>query len=108
MLSVKQRKEKIDRISMLVDIYISDNTIVSISDLSKKTGISTSTIQRDLNEVEYIQEIYGSEASEKLKIIKKKLEQSKRAGLSKGGQISVKKNEPLRNEDGKFVGNRRK
>jgi len=108
MLSENQRQEKLDRIRMIVDIYISDDAIVSISDLSEKTRIATSTIQRDLNDVKYICEIYGSRADKVLQVIKKKLEQSKHAGLSRGGQVSVGNNESLRNEDGKFVGNRRK
>ena len=107
MLSEDQIEEKRKRVKFVVDSFLSYNDI-SISQLSKIINVSSSTIQRDLNDVEYIRNIYGARAKNILIKISEKLKNSKKKGLSIGGIHSTTNNEPIRDENGKFTGNRKK
>lgn len=106
MLSEQQYEKKLERIRLVVDSFLSNN--VSITELSTFINISKSTIQRDLNDIEYIREIYGGEAKDILKRISDKLKKNKENGLSRGGINSTTNNEPIRDENGKFTGNKKR
>ena len=106
MLSKSQQIEKEENIKKVVEAFLSSD--VSINELSKMINISSSTIQRYLNDVDYITMIFGSSAKEKLMLINAKLKANKQKGHSKGGIISTTNNEPIRDENGKFTGNRKK
>lgn len=106
MLSEQQYEKKIERIRLVVDSFLSNN--VSITELATFINISKSTIQRDLNNIEYIREIYGGEAKDILKRISDKLKKNKENGLSRGGINSTTNNEPIRDENGKFTGNKKR
>lgn len=106
MLGESQHEKKVQRIKLVIDSFLLNN--VSINELSSIINIPKSTIQRDLNDVEYIKEIYGIEALEKMKQISNKLKTNKENGLSKGGINSTINNEPIRDENGKFTGNKKR
>lgn len=107
MLSEKQRLEKLERIKLEVDTFLSYDNIC-INELSTLIHKPSSTIQRDLNDVGFITEIYGDKAKEILKSISQKLKQNKANGLRTGGINSTTNNEPIRDDNGKFVGNRKR
>lgn len=107
MQSEKQRIEKEQRIKFVVDSFLEYKDI-SINELSRKLKISSSTIQRDLNDVDYISVIYGASAKEKLLVIRDRLKKNKEKGPSVGGINSTTVNEPLRDENGKFIGNKKR
>ena len=107
MLSDEQINKKTERIKKVVDAFLSYENI-SINQLSKIIGIPSSTIQRDLNEVEYITAIYTDRSKEVLTIISEKLKENKKFGLSRGGIISTTNNMPIRDENGKFTGNKKR
>lgn len=106
MLSEQQYEKKLERIRLVVDSFLSNN--VSITELATFINISKSTIQRDLNDIEYIREIYGGEAKDILKRISDKLKKNKENGLSRGGINSTTNNEPIRDANGKFTGNKKR
>ena len=107
MQSEKQRLEKEQRIKHVVDSFLKYED-VSINQLSRLLKIPSSTIQRDLNDVDYISAIYGVAAKEKLLIIRDRLKKNKEKGTSRGGIISTTINEPVRDENGKFTGNKKR
>ena len=107
MISEAQYKEKMERIKLVVDTFLSYEQI-SITELSKIIQIPTSTIQRDLNNIEYIGLIYSKDAKEKLKQISERLKLNKANGLRIGGINSTINNIPIRDENGKFTGNKRR
>lgn len=106
MLSEAQYAKKVERIKLVIDSFLSNN--VSITELSNIIDVPKSTIQRDLNNIEYIQEIYGYESREILKQISDKLKLNKENGLSRGEINSTTNNEPIRDENGKFTGNKKR
>ena len=107
MFNESQVAEKKKRIKLVVDTFLSYEDI-TINELSKILNISSSTIQRDLNDVEYIHDIYEEKTKDILTEIREKLKNSKKKGLSRGGINSTTSNEPIRDENGKFTGNRKK
>ena len=107
MLSEAQRIEKENRIKKVVDTFLSYKQI-SINELSRILKISSSTIQRDLNDVDFITTVYGSMAKSKLEEINKRLKQNKDIGHSTGGINSTKNNMPIRDDNGKFTGNKKR
>lgn len=107
MLSEEQIEKKKKRIELVVDTFLSFNNL-SIEELSKELNIPKSTIQRDLNDLEYIKMVYSGNYLEILKQISDKLKQNKKEELSKGGINSTNINEPIRNNDGKFIGNKKR
>ncbi len=106
MISEQQHTRKLERVKLVVESFLSNN--VSIIELSDIINITKSTIQRDLNDIEYIEEIYGHNAKEILKQISNKLKLNKENGLSRGGINSTTNNEPIRDENGKFTGNKKR
>ena len=107
MLSKGQQMEKIERIKFVVDSFLEHESI-SINQLSREIKIPSSTIQRDLNDIDYISTIYGEKAKEILVKISNRLKENKKHGLSMGGVNSTTNNEPIRDENGKFVGNKKR
>lgn len=107
MFSHAQHVEKIERVKKVIDTFLSYEEI-SINELSRVTRISSSTIQRDLNDLEYIRMIYGGKSKEVFEKISERLKKNRKNGLSKGGTISTTNNEPIRDENGKFTGNKKR
>ena len=81
------------------------NTGYSIETVSKITGISSSSVQRYLNDKKRIISLLGKDTYDE---IQEMLKHNKEEGLSKGGYISTLQNEAIRSADGRFIGNRKK
>jgi len=77
------------------------NECNSISELSNKTGIPTSTIQRDLNDYNRVVEIFGKDVFDE---IQNWLKTSKKIGLSNGGKKSQQLYNYEKDELGHFKG----
>lgn len=107
MISHAQHVEKLERVKKVIDIFLSYEDI-SINELSKITKISYSTIQRDLNDLDYIRMVYGYKSKEVFEKISERLKKNRKNGLSRGGIISTTNNEPIRDENGKFTGNKKR
>lgn len=106
MLSESQRLEKLEKIKRCVEIYLQgDKTIL---DVSKETGYTTSSIQRYLNDSEYIMELYPIEYKSIILKIKSKLLKNKIDAKSKGGISFAENNVALKDEYGHFTGSRKK
>ena len=103
-IQVEERKK---RVKIVVEAFLSYDDI-TISQLSKIINVSSSTIQRDLNDVNYIQMVYGKTAKDILIKISEKLKINKKNGVVKGGVNSTTNNEPVRDENGKFTGNKKR
>lgn len=77
---------------------------VSMDELARKTGFSSSSCQRYLNDKRIIDlldiDVYNE--------IQGLLKSNKQEALKKGGFISTQKNEPIRDSIGKFIGNKSK
>lgn len=107
MLSDQQIQEKKERIKKVIEAFLSYDNI-TIAELSEVTNVSSSTIQRDLRNFDFIQMIYLEKSKEVLEIISEKLNKSKEYGLSRGGINSTTNNEPIRDENGRFIGNKKR
>lgn len=107
MISDAQHLQKLGRVKKVVDTFLSYEDI-SINQLSEIIHVSPSTIQRDLNDLEYIRMIYADEAKEKFKQISERLKKNRKNGLSRGGINSTTNNVPIRDENGKFAGNKKR
>ena len=107
MISHAQHVEKLERVKKVIDTFLSFEEI-SITELSKLTKISSSTIQRDLNDLDYIEKVYGNSSKEVFEKISERLKKNKENGLSRGGVTSTTNNIPIRDENGKFTGNKKR
>ena len=98
------RVQEIERLNKIANIMLVMEHTNNINEISKLTGISTSSIQRYLNDDELLKEA-GLE-NEDIANIKQWLKNAKRDGLSRGGKISQKKygDSYSRLNDGKFSG----
>lgn len=104
MLSEEQRKLKIKRIIFTVQSFL-ESDCHNLEELSNQINISSSSIQRYLNEKPIIEEYFGEDIYE---IVREKIEFNKREGLSKGGTNFVNYNVSTKDEFGKFTGSRRR
>lgn len=103
MINDDQRRNIDLKIMKVTSLFLKHPTL-SIEEISEKTGISKSSVQRYLNDPRIIElfdeEIYNT-IQDFLKI--NRLESQR-----KGGFRSSKNNIPLRDSDGKFNGNRKR
>jgi hypothetical protein len=76
----------------------------SMEEISEITEIPSSSVQRYLNDEVRIKSLLGKETYDEIVKIK---EENKLKGLKKGGIISTSKNEPIRDENGHFIGNKK-
>lgn len=84
MLSNEQLKEKEKKILLVCKEFLNNNGKISIVELSNKTGISKSSIQRYLNDPLIIN-LMGNDVYDKISNL---LQQNKNLGFYKGGYIS--------------------
>ena len=103
MVSEKQEREINEKILKVTEEFI--NTGFSIEEVAQITGISKSSVQRYLNDEKRIVDLLGHDAYNK---IQEMLKINKQEALSKGGYISTRNNRPIRDENGKFLGNIKK
>ena len=102
MLSDRQYKEKIKRILLVPKTFL-ENPVSNI-ELSEITGISSSSVQRYLNDPEIIT-LLGKESFDKIQEL---LKHNTLAARVKGGIISTTNNMPLRDSNGKFSDNKQR
>ena len=102
MIGEEKRKE-IDLKIMKVTRAFLDHP-VSIDEIANVTGISSSSVQRYLNDKRII-ELFDEDVYNEIQALLKnnRLESQKRGGVS-----STRKNEPLRDEIGRFNGNKKR
>ena len=102
-------EQEIKMLKNLSDILKLLPTTKSIKEISEKTGIPTSTIQRYLNSKELIIKLLEQEKIENygkiFETIQTWLHQAKVEGNKKGGLISQEKHSYSKNETGQFNGN---
>lgn len=101
MLSEEQKRKKDLKILKVTSEFI--NNPLSIEEISQITGISSSSVQRYLNDKRII-ELLGKETYDEIKHL---LKIRKMQAVSKGGFVSTRNNEPVRDENGKFIGNKK-
>lgn len=100
MMSFAQHVEKLERVKKVVYLFLKyDN--MSINKISKILKVSSSTVQRDLNDVDYIMMIYRDKAKEKLQRISEKLKQN-------NTRIKKETNEFTGDENGKITSNKKR
>ena len=99
MLSDRQYKEKIKKILLVAKTFL-ENPVSNI-ELSKITGISSSSVQRYLNDPEIIN-LLGQETFDRIQEL---LKYNRLTARQEGGIISTTNNKPLRDSNGKFTGN---
>ena len=102
MISEEKRREIDLKIMKVTRAFLEHP--VSIEEIASITGISSSSVQRYLNDKRII-ELFDKDIYDQIQTLLKinRLESQK-----KGGVISTRKNEPLRDSIGRFSGNRRK
>ena len=106
MLSEAQARIKKENIAKVVRVFIS--TDYTIDEVAEQTKISSSSVQRYLNDEASIREIFGLDADYIIPIIKNGLKKNKQDGLVRGGTNSSQRNVALKDELGHFKGSRRK
>ena len=99
MLSEAQQKEKDEKILKVAREFLSNPA--SMEEISEITGITSSSVQRYLND-ERIKEILSPKDFDTIQFL---LKQNRLDSQIKGGIISSRKNMPTRTVDGKFNGN---
>ena len=99
MLSAEQEKEKDAKILTVAKEFLNNPT--SMEKISEITGISSSSVQRYLND-ERIKTLLSPKDFDMIQYL---LKQNRLESQRKGGIISTKNNIPTRNEEGKFTGN---
>ena len=99
MLSDRQYKEKVKKILLVAKTFL-ENPVSNI-ELSKIIGISSSSVQRYLNDPEIIN-LLGQETFDRIQEL---LDYNRLTARQEGGIISTTNNKPLRDSNGKFTGN---
>ena len=102
MVSDKQNMEIEKKILIVAKTFL--ETPVSNEEIAEITKISSSSVQRYLNDSRIIT-LLGQEAYDE---IQKKIKENRLNSRKKGGIISTTNNMPLRDSDGKFNGNKKR
>lgn len=106
MLSKNQQIEKLEKVKKVVNLFLSEDNL-TINDISKITGIASSSVQRYLHDP-FILEIFGTDAEQILSEIEMKLKQNSDNGRILGGQVFSNNNTSLKDENGHFIGSIKK
>lgn len=77
---------------------------VSIKEIADITKVPASTVQRDLKSTRII-ELFGEDVYNEIQFL---LSNNQLEGKKKGGVVSTRKNEPLRDSIGRFNGNKKR
>ena len=102
MKSREQEEKILKETKLLVELFL--ETGLSDIELSKQTGISSSTVGRRLTNAFNIKKIYPDNGDELYEQIMFKRQENLHNGKVLGGQISVIRNTPLKDRNGKFKG----
>lgn len=103
MVSNEQRAKMLMRLRVILDVI---HSCRNIAEVSKKTDISTSVIQRYLNNKEMLMELFGDTKMAEACYEKNQLwlREAKMVGNRNGGVISQKKHGYAKVKGGKFNG----
>ena len=102
MLSEDQRREIDLRIMKVTRTFLEHP--VSIKEISEITGVSSSTVQRDLKSTRII-ELFGEDVYDEIQAL---IDNNKIESRKKGGVVSTRNNVPLRDSIGRFNGNKKR
>ena len=94
--------EKQEKVMKTVREFISQD--VTIEELSKQICISSSSIQRYLNDNKFIQECFGPDSPRIINLIHEKLNSNVVVGRSRGGTNSTINNVSIRDNSGHYSG----
>ena len=97
-------KERYVKTALIVLIGEKTGDVYSIPAISKIGKIPTSSVQRYLNDEEFITDIFGPARYD---YIKERLEKNKENGKHIGAEISRMMNVPVKDRNGKFQGSKR-
>ena len=97
------RKQKVIKV---VEVFLSGD--YTIAEVSKITGVPTSSIQRYLNNVDLICSYFPDNGKKIISEIKEKLSNNKIDGLSRGGKNYSLNNQYTKDELGHFTGSTKK
>ena len=106
MQSEQQTLARENRVKIAVVSFLKEKK--TIKQISEETGISTSSIQRYLNDEELIKTVFNKNAEFISEEIKRRLKENKIEGLSLGGTNFAKSNNPTKDKLGRFTGSIRK
>ena len=106
MLSKEQYREKCLKVSKCVELFINILEITE-EEISKKTGIPQTSVDRYLKDEKTIKFIYPEDSEQKINLIKAKLKNNKFVGTVKGGIKSQAISPYQKDENGKFIGSKR-
>lgn len=109
MLSEEQYQEKLKKVKYVVTSFLKEKkTIKQIADESGELKISKSSVQRYLNDEQYIKILFGEEAPFIIEEIERRLIENYSDGVKLGGNNFAQNNESLKDENGHFIGSRKK
>lgn len=103
MLSEEQQKTKSANVLKTARYFLKHGG--SMVEVGKALNISSSSVQRYLNDEQTIKECLGAECFNEIQV---KLLKSRKEGLIKGGKHSTQNNEFTKDELGRFTGSRKK
>lgn len=96
-------RNKYHKVLLTVIAHSYSDYQATISEISEITNITKSSVQRFLNEKDFITTIFSDEVNEN---IQESLIINKQQGFSIGGQHFFANNIPLKGDDAKFIGSR--
>ena len=102
MVSIEQRREIDLKIMKTVRTFL--EFPLSMEEIAAITGIPSSSVQRYLNDKRII-ELFDKNVYDTIQALLKK---NRLESRKKGGIISTTNNVPVRDDDGKFSGNKRR
>ena len=116
MLSDRQVIDKLIKVKKTVDSFLGekkeDGTFdvndKTIEQVSLETGYSSSSVQRYLNDHNYIKKLYPDDYKLRISIINLRLSKNKVEGNKKRGINFIANNTAIKDELGHFNGSRRK
>lgn len=95
-------KEKMAKVEYVVNEFLKNKK--TIKEISQITGISKSSVQRYLNDVKFIKEIYGINAEFIIEEIRRRLVKNYEEGVKLGGNNFAANNESIKDDLGHFQG----
>ena len=106
MLSNEQYQDKLEKVEYVVNAFLKEKK--TIREVSEETGISKSSVQRYLNDEEFITALYGEKTPFIMEEINRKLEENYVEGVKLGGTNFALNNDSIKDELGHFQGSRKK
>lgn len=106
MLSKEQYIEKQEKVKKVVIALLNEKK--TIKQMSEDFSIPKSSVQRYLNDNEFIKDIFGVESEFIIEEIRRKLGENYKEGKKIGGQTYALNNQALQDESGHFIGSRKK